>query len=330
MKQRYRLEKVLMAGLILLLIMTVVSVGIGSYPLSFFEIKDILLHKYNDSMGIRVFYQLRLPRVLLGILAGGTLGIVGAVFQLLFHNPLAAPDFLGVSSGASLGAAIAIVVGTGSSVQIMSGAFLGGMSALILVLGLVKASGQSREYIYVLAGITTSALASALIMILKYMADTEGELAAIEFWTMGSLASVTAAKVMRVMIPIFISVAVLLLMWKEIVLLGLGDEEASHLGVPAARVKVVLLVFATMATSCVVSVTGVISFVGLLAPHLAYLLLGVKSRGYLTVSGIAGSILVVAADCFARTAKQGELPVSILTTLCAVPFLLYFMWKQRD
>lgn len=330
MKQSVKIRIVLIGSIILLGFCTILALHTGSYPLSFPDIFAVISGKAKEPMDAGVFLTLRLPRVGMGLLAGFVFGLTGAVFQLLFHNPLASPDLIGVSSGASLGAACMIVLGAGNSVSIMTGSFAGGMLMLLAVIALVKVSGKNRGETYVLAGIASSALSNALIMMLKYMADSEGELAAIEFWTMGSLAAVTSTKVLAALAPVLVSLSCLLLLKKEILLLGMGERTAAFMGMHQEHMRMLILSLCTLATASVVSVTGVISFVGLIAPHLSYLLLGTRTRGYLIFSGICGSTLVVLADCFARSIRGGELPTSILTTFCAVPFFIYVLCKKKE
>lgn len=329
MQRKDNTGKIIGGTIVLLIMVCGISACIGSYPLSLRDIWLVVTGNAAGEMGEKVFFTLRLPRVVMGVMAGAALGICGAVFQLLFNNPLASPDLVGVASGAGVGAACAIVLGTGSMHSVMGGAFAGGMAALGCVFLLVALSGSNRPGMFILGGILVSSLANALIMILKHAADSEGKLAAIEFWTMGSLASVTAAKVSgvsRVCVP---TVLLLILLQKEIVLLSLGDVQADMLGLAAGKMRMVLLTIATLCAASVISVTGVISFVGLLAPHTAFLVLQRRNRCYLWMSAAVGAILVVTADCFARSVTAGELPVSILTTLCAVPFLLFFIWKKK-
>ena len=167
-------------------------------------------------------------------------------------------------------------------------------------------------------------------MLLKHGADSEGKLAAIEFWTMGSLSAVTASKAAGVCAVCFPCLLLLILFHREIVLLSLGDEQASMLGLSAGKMRLLLLTLATLSVAGVIAVTGVIAFVGLLAPHGAYLLLRRKNRAYLWMSMLTGAILTVAADCFARSVTDGELPLSIFTTLCAAPFLFYFLRTAKN
>lgn len=329
MQGKKRTGIVIGIGIIVLIFICVVSACIGSYPLSVSDILRVITGNAAGEMGEKVFWSLRLPRVVTGVAAGAALGICGAVFQLLFDNPLASPDLVGVAGGAGMGAACAIVLGTGSMQSVIGGAFVGGMAALGGVFLLVWISGSNRPGMFILGGILISSLANAGIMILKHTADSEGKLAAIEFWTMGSLASVTSSKmagVLCVCVPTFL---LLVLLQKEILLLSLGDEQAKMLGLAPGKMRIVLLILATLCVAAVISVTGIISFVGLLAPHGAFLLLQRRNRSFLCMSAVVGAVLVVAADCFARSVTEGELPVSILTTLCAVPFLFFFIWKRK-
>ena len=190
MPTRTRLCAALALGL--LAVLAAASLCVGAYPLTPGRI--LALPGGGDPMAARVFFTLRLPRTALAALAGLALGAAGGVYQTVFRNPLASPDLTGVAGGASLGAAAAIVLGAGSAWQIMGGAFLCGLLSLAAVLGLVRAARAERTAAYVLAGILVSALAEAGVMLLKTLADPERELAAIEYWTMGSLAGVTAGK----------------------------------------------------------------------------------------------------------------------------------------
>lgn len=325
MQAKKTMGRTIGGGILLLFALCSLSACIGSYPLSLSDILRVIAGKAVGEMGEKVFFTLRLPRVMMGVAAGASLGLCGSVFQLLFRNPLASPDLVGVASGAGAGAACAIVLGTGSMELVMGGAFLGGMAALSGVFLLVWHSGSNCPGSFILGGILIASLADAAIMLLKHGADSEGKLAAIEFWTMGSLSAVTASKTACVLALCLPCLAMLVLFHREIVLLSLGDEQAGMLGLSAGKMRLLLLTLATLSVAGVIAVTGVIAFVGLLAPHGAYLILRRKNRAYLWMSMLTGAILTVAADCFARSVTDGELPLSIFTTLCAVPFLFYFL-----
>ena len=183
----------------ILIVTMLCSFCVGKYPISLLEIKKLICGGEVADMTRKVFYTLRVPRTCMAILSGAGLGLAGAVYQIIFKNPLASPDIIGISSGANLGAAVAIVTVGGSMIGVASGAFIGGLLAVLMVVLLVRATRSTSTSTYVLAGIIIAAVAKAFIMLLKYYADSESQLAAIEYWTMGSLASVTAAKVLSVL-----------------------------------------------------------------------------------------------------------------------------------
>ena len=327
MKQKHL---VLVFACISILILIAVSACIGSYPLSPAEILDILCGRISDTMSSRVFWQLRLPRVLMGVAAGAALGLSGAIYQTIFRNPLASPDLTGVASGASFGAACAIVLGAGSGMEIMTGSFLMGIVSLVLVLFLVRASRFQQTGSYILAGIIVSSLADAGLMILKIMADPERELPAIEFWTMGSLADMTAGKLFPQILCILLPLALMLLCNRQTIILSMGSEHARSVGLDPTLWRIVFLGLTTFMISAVVSITGVIAFVGLIAPHIAFLLLKRRDWSYFYLSTLFGSVLLLIADIFARSLSNGaELPLSILTVFLAVPLLIFLLCGRK-
>ena len=298
------------------------SVCVGSFPLSFSAIFEILKGNMRETMAERVFWTLRIPRTIVGLLAGMGLGVAGGVYQTVFRNPLASPDLTGVASGASLGAACAIVLGAGSGFSIMTGAFLMGVVSLVLVLLLVKAARMEHTVTYVLAGVLVSAMADAGLMCLKIMADPEKELAAIEVWTMGSLASVKASRLPALLPAVLIPLVLLLALRRQIATLSLGEETARSVGLDPVFWRSLLLGLTTLMVAALVSVTGVIAFVGLIAPHIAFLLLGRRAGPFLVLCAGVGGCLLMAADLLARSLSPGaELPLSIFTVLFAVPVL---------
>ena len=320
-------KRLLFLMMILLLVMTFcLSLTVGSYSLSLSEIGCLLVGQSNDMMAQQVFFNLRIPRIVMGVLAGLVLGIAGGVYQLIFRNPLASPDLTGVASGASFGAALMIVIGANSAIEMMFGAFVMGIVSLFFVMFLVKMTGVQRTTTYILAGIVISALADAGIMIFKYMADPISELATIEFWTMGSLASITLSKMLIALISIVIPLAFLLLCHRQIVMLSLGDENARYLGLNASALRIIVLLLTTWMVASIVSITGVISFVGLIA----YLILHRRTKYFLLMSGFIGAFIIMVGDMLSRSLVPGaELPLSILTIFFAVPVLIFLMWKQR-
>ncbi len=322
--------RAIIAAASFLAVLTVLSVCVGSYPLTPGEILKIISGDAEGSMAAGVFWQLRLPRVVMGLLAGGVLSLAGAVYQTIFRNPLASPDLTGVASGASFGAACAIVLGSGSGLQVMLGSFSMGVAALGLMLLLVKTARLQQVSGYILAGVIVSSLADAGLMCLKIMADPERELAAIEFWTMGSLGSFTAEKLLPQTVFMMIPCALLLLFHRQILMLSLGADHARSMGLDPARWRGILLVLTTLMVAALVSVAGVIAFVGLIGPHIAFLLCRRRGAGYLWLSALLGADLMLIADMLARTLWRGaELPLSVLTVFLAIPVLAALLHKRE-
>lgn len=331
MKQRKGLSpNIAIAGTgILIAVLFLVSICVGQYPISLSEIWGIFRGGMEDTMAYNVFYTLRMPRTILALMAGIAMGVAGSIYQIIFKNPLASPDIIGVTAGANLGAAAAILFLGGSAAALAVGAFAGGIVVVLLVMLLVRLTGLSRTSTYVLAGIVMSSVSKAFIMILKFFADPQNELAAMEFWTMGSLAQVTRSKLL-VVAPLFlISLIGLFLMRRQIGLMALSEDECRMLGVRIRPVRLAVLLLSTLLVASVVSVTGLIAFIGLVVPHIAKLMIK-KGGAVLTIlSGLIGGAILLPADCLARSLGSVEIPISILTTFLAVPFLFYLMCRQK-
>lgn len=322
--------RILFAGsAVLLIILMLLSLCIGAYPLTLQDIPAILTGNASGSMAEQVFFRLRLPRTLMAVLAGAALSLTGGIYQLIFRNPLASPDLTGVASGAACGAACAILFASGSMTVLMGGAFLGGILSLLCVLLLVRAAGSASAGTYVLAGVIISAAADAALMALKITADPEKELAAIEFWTMGSLASMTADKLLAVLGTILLPMMLLLLFSRQAAMLSLSDEDVRPMGLHPERWRCILAVLSTLCTASVIAVTGVIAFAGLIAPHIAYRLYGRRSGAFLPLCTLFGGILILAADLPARSLSAGaELPLSIFTVIIAAPTLAFILCRR--
>ena len=315
-------KKFYIFGALLLLALAVLSLLIGKYPLSI----DKLLE--GDELQWRVLITLRLGRTLVGVVGGFALGVAGFVYQTVFHNPLASPDIIGVSSGASTGAAFGILFLSGAASVTVS-AFVGALLAVVLALALSSVDRSGKNSTIVLAGIAVHSLAQTALMALKLTADPERELASIEYWIMGSLSGVSAYSVWGNLIFCLISLFVLILLHRQILMLSAEEGEARMLGVNVRTLRLIVLLLATHAVAAVVSVSGLISFVGLLAPHGARLLTKHNRVGTMLLSGIMGGILLCAADILARSVASSELPVSIFTSLVGAPFLIFLIVKGR-
>ena len=272
-----------------------------------------------------VLWNIRLPRIAAGLAVGATLAAAGAAYQGMFRNPLVSPDILGVSAGAGLGAVLGIFLGW-SMAAVQALAFGGGLAAVAVV---VAISTSVRRYdpvlVLVLAGIALGALLGAGIALVKTLADPNTQLPSITFWLMGGLSAVTLPELGATAPVMLCALLPLMLLRWRINLLGLPDEEALALGVPVARLRLLLVACATLGTAAAVSLAGIVGWVGLVVPHVARLLVGPNFVRLLPASALLGAGFVVAADTLARSAARIELPLGILTALVGAPFFLYLL-----
>ncbi|MCA3262414.1 MAG: iron ABC transporter permease [Telmatospirillum sp.] len=276
-----------------------------------------------------VLFSVRGPRVLAALLVGSALAAAGAAYQGLFRNPLVSPDILGVSSGAALGAVLGIYLSL-DVLAIQAMAFAGGLAAVAAVYLLAsRVGGHDPVLVLVLAGVALGALLGAGVSLLKYLADPYNQLPAITFWLLGSLAAVDCGD-MQVLLPLV--VAALLPLWAlrwRINLLSLGDDEARALGVETGRLRLAIVVCATLATASVVSVAGIVGWVGLLIPHVARLLAGPDFRRLLPVSILLGASFMLGVDTLARTLVRTELPLGVLTAALGTPVFVWLLAATR-
>ena len=311
-------------GVVLMITLTVFSLFVGKYPLSLNKLFS------GDEMQLRVFTTLRLSRTLMGLVGGFALGVSGFVYQTVFRNPLASPDIIGVSSGASAGAAAGILFLSGQA-MVTASAFAGALAAVLMALALAALDRSGKNSSIVLAGIAVHSLAQTALMFLKLTADPERELASIEYWIMGSLNGINAYSLSGHLTLCLTCLVALFLLHRQIVLLSAEEGEAKTLGVNVGRLRLVVLLVATLTVADVVSLTGLISFAGLLAPHGARLLTRDNRIGTMFLSGILGTVILLAADLLARSVAAAELPVSIFTSLIGAPFLIMLIirgWKN--
>ncbi len=311
------------AGVILLIALAVGSLTVGKYPLT---LEKLLA---GDEMQRNVFLTLRLSRTVAGVMGGFALGVAGFVYQTVFRNSLASPDVIGVSSGASAGAAAGILFLSGT-LSVTVSAFGGALLSVILALALSRLDRSGKNSTIVLAGIAVHSLAQTSLMCLKMTADPEKELASIEYWIMGSLNGVSLYSLGGNMLLCVICLGVLFLLHRQIVLLSAEEGEGRMLGVNVVRLRLGVLLTATLVVASVVSISGLISFVGLLAPHTARLLTKNNRIGTMLLSGLTGGVLLVGADILARSVAQTELPVSIFTSILGAPFLIFLIVRGRQ
>ena len=306
----------------LLAALAAAGLAVGKYPLS---LEKLLA---GNELQWRVFLTLRLSRTVVGVIGGFALGVAGFVYQTVFRNPLASPDIIGVSSGASAGAAAGILFLSGAAAVTIS-AFAGALLAVVLALALSSLDKSGRGGTVVLAGIAVHSLAQTALMALKLTADPERELASIEYWIMGGLNGINGYAIVGNMALCVVCMGVLFLLHRQVILLSAEEGEARMLGVQVGKLRLAVLLIATLVVSSVVSLTGLISFVGLLAPHGARLLTKNNRIGTMLLSGLVGGILLCGADILARSIAATEMPVSIFTSLLGAPFLIFLILRGR-
>lgn len=299
----------------------VLSLFVGQYPLTWQALWT------GEETAWRVLLNLRLARAIMAVLAGFSLSFAGYVYQSLLKNPIAAPDVIGVSSGACVGSGISIVFLGGGVVTTAVLAFSGGLLAVLFTSLLASVSSASRIANLVLSGIAVNALAQAVLMMIKRAADPENQLASLEYWTMGSLSAITLQKVMTIGLFVVISLVLLYLLFRQITILSLDSDMSLMLGVNVGQVRMGVMIIATVAVGAVVSVTGLITFIGLMAPHIARLLHRKNDKSTLLLSGMIGAMLLLCADMIARSLYTSELPISVVTSLLGVPFLISLVIK---
>lgn len=268
--------------------------------------------------------NVRLPRVFLAMLAGAGLAMSGAAFQALFANPLAAPDTLGVATGASFGAVLGILWGmSGMGVQLMS--LASGLLAVALVVIISRIRNTSSILMIILSGMVVGALFSALVSLVKYAADPQDVLPSITFWMMGALTGATRSAVTAGTPMVILGMAILWLLRWRLNVTTLPADEAASLGIPVKRIRAAVILAATMITASVVSMCGLIGWVGLLVPHAARMIFGANNRFVLPASMVMGALFMLVIDTAARTVSQSEIPVSILTAVVGAPFFIYLL-----
>lgn len=309
------------------------SMTVGKYDAGlsdlFAQIRAMLGGAPADETVATVFWNIRLPRVVAGLAVGAALAAAGATYQSLFRNPLVSPDILGVSAGASFGAVIGIFLSLPVGIiQLMS--FAGGLIAVFSVYA-VAAAIRNRDpvLVLVLAGIAVGALVAAGISLIKILADPYDQLPAITYWLLGSLASVTSGDVVSILPALVVGIVTLFLLRWRMNVMTLGEEEAKALGIDTGRLRVVLVLAATLITAAAVSITGIIGWIGLVIPHVARLIVGPDFVRLLPVSMALGAAYLLVADILARSIALIEVPLGILTATVGAPFFLWLLASGR-
>ena len=338
-----RVRAVLAAFVAVLVVGLVASATTGAVAISAGEVAGVVLGALGlDALAAlapdataqqaAVVLAIRLPRLALGAVVGAGLALSGAVLQGLFRNALADPGLVGVSSGAALGAATAIVVGTGAAlgaVGVAGAAFFGGLATTAVVYAIATRSGRTSVTTMLLAGIAVNALCGAGVGALVLFAD-DGQLRDLTFWTLGGLGGATWATVGVTAAFVGVALAAAPGLARALDAMLLGEGEARHLGIETQHVKGVAVTLAALAVAAATAAAGLIGFVGLVAPHVVRLLLGPGHRALLPGAALAGAALVVVADVAARVALAPlEVPIGIVTALAGAPFFLWLLLRER-
>jgi iron complex transport system permease protein len=310
------------------------ALGLGRYGLSPGEVLNILvaaiLRQTADlpSTAVTLVMQVRLPRIVAAVLIGAALAGSGCVFQSIFKNPLVDSNILGVTSGASFGAAVALLL-TGSQWVASVAAFVCGMLAVALAWTGARVRSGSHTLMLTLSGILVGAFFAALTSLVKMLADPLDALPSITFWLLGSLSNITWQSLPALALVTVAGSSLLILLRWQLNVLSLGDHEAIALGVNAPRLKLALCAVAALMAAAAVAVGGPIGWAGLVTPHAGRLLVGPDHRRLVPVSLSLGAVFVLAIDTLSRAALPREVPLGIFTGLLGVPILFWLLSRRR-
>ena len=320
---------------VLMVVATLASLMLGRFPITPAEAGGMLasqvvpIEPFWTSQQETLFFQVRLPRIVLALLVGCSLAAAGAAFQGTFQNPLVSPDILGASQGAAFGAAVAILLGLGAF-GISAFAFAAAIVTVLLVLLVSSRAKGNHMMVVVLAGVMMSSLLQAAVSYTKLIADPTDQLAAITYWLMGSLTGAKPADLAMAAAPMAAGLLALFALRWRINILTMGDDEASTMGVNAQHVRIVVIFAATLVTAASVAVTGMIGWVGLVIPHFARMVIGCDYRKLLPASMLMGASFLLIVDDVARLATTSEIPIGILTAFVGAPFFLYLITRKKQ
>ena len=304
------------------------SMCLGRYNISIGDIFKFFTFQKIENTSQRVIEYLRLPRTLIALLIGCSLSVSGAIYQSAFNNKLVSPDLLGVSSGASVGACFAILIGF-SSALISIFAFIFGFIAVALTLLISKTFKNKSNIILILCGLAVGGLMSSLVGLMKYLADNEMKLAEMTFWLLGDLSNSTI-KDFWIMLPItVIGCALALILSWRLNIISLGAKESKALGVNYKATMSLLIIVATALTAVSVAIGGTIGWIGLVIPNIVRLFVGSNNKKVIPISILLGSITMIVVDTIARSIAPNEIPLSIITGILGTPVFIFAIFKRR-
>ncbi len=319
------------ATLALLMALLAIALSVGRFAISPSELITILWARLSGGAHTlpatfdAVIFGIRAPRAFAAVLIGAALAAAGAVYQNLFRNPLVSPDILGVSSGAALGAVLAIFLSL-PVVAVQGFAFAGGLVAVAMVVLIGNAvRGHDPILALILTGVVVGSLLGAGIAMVKYLADPYNQLPAITFWLLGSLSSISSGDLMVAGPLMLVGVMPIVLLRWRLNVLALSDDEARALGVDVIRLRLILITCATLITAAAVAISGIIGWIGLLVPHAARLLVGPEFARMLPLTMLLGACFLLAVDTAARIVASIEIPPGVLTALVGAPLFLWLL-----
>lgn len=322
------------ALLVLLVLFALVALCVGRFQVHPLQAVRIIVSPFVNepitwtSNEYSVIMNVRVPRVISAILVGAALAISGASYQAVFRNPLVSPDILGVSAGACVGAAAAILLNfTSWYIQIF--AFVGGIIAVLITVGIPQLMRKSSNIVMVLSGIIVGGFMSSVIGLLKYVADTDTQLPEIVYWQLGSIAKVNMETLQFTAPVLVLFIALLLLFRWRLNLLALGEAEAKTLGVHLTLERGFVIVASTILTASAVSVSGTIGWIGLIIPHVSRRIVGSDNKRLLPITIVVAAIFMLIVDTIARSVCSLEIPLSILTGFIGAPIFGYLLVHQR-
>nr|WP_317324103.1 iron ABC transporter permease [uncultured Flavonifractor sp.] len=351
-KKRLPFGTVIVILAAVLILACILSTTLGRYPISVWELGGIawnqvmkLVEQFGRWLGVdmpelrlepfwtatqeALFLKHRVPRIAIACMVGCSLSTAGACYQGVFQNPMAAPDILGASSGAALGASLAIIMGYTNAV-IGGMAFVFSLATVTLVILVGNHARGNRVVGLILSGVMISSLVSSGTSFIKLIADTEEQLPAITYWLMGSFNGAKLEDILFAAIPMAIGlIPVFILRWR-INILSLGDDEAQTLGINAKRLRIIIIICSALITAASVAVSGIIGWVGLVIPHMARRVVGNDYKKLIPATMLFGAIFMLLVDNICRNVWATDLPIGILTSFVGAPFFIYLIMKEGD
>lgn len=319
----------LIVALLLLVPLALIALSIGRMQLSLGQTWAGLIDPKHNALYANTLYDIRLPRVLGAMVIGAALASSGIAFQNLFNNPLVSPDLLGVSNGAAVGAALAILLN--SNLWVVQGfALIGGILAVSITVLIPRLVGQGGTLILVLSGIIISGFMQAALGLLKYLADPDFQLQSIVYWQLGSIAKLDIPSLLAALPMMIIGFIILIFFRWHLTIMSLGGQTAASQGINIERERLVIILAATLLTAGAVCLAGTIGWIGLVVPHIARRLIGDNARFALPLAAIFGAAFLLVIDTLARTMSTGEIPLSILTGFIGTPVFIYILAHRKD